>query len=492
MAERDTGEDLGSNESFGSTESAGSGDPADPTTIEPDSGEPLPSKWKASELIAYLDKHHEFFEDSETSILNTPCPAGTPGNGVVARRIEQGIVNLIRKTVISGEPTLYESGHSCGTASALPRTAFGIYGFDIMLLQDGSLRLIEVNASPATGTSSRLDSEVKYAMLADALNTVGLSVDFVGQRHRPATRSSARPATGRRPHTASASPRFDDGGDQSDNSSSANSTNSTNSAASVGSVGSASGADSADSEVSTILGKHPRVCIPSVLSPDEKRDRDAARRALRPPTRPTTIRTLSSALRARRDRPTSASDGVSLSCAGGLPTTLPPRFPSSETPTVSLVSGEPKETDDGETAPNPPRISRPQAQLTEQNAQQGLQPSPRASARPSPRATPRASPRLPFDEIPFTTDWMSSSVDKIQKIDREGHRTFSLPPGHLTDSEKRILAQLVDEEARSGGFVRVFPDAAADDYLNLFREDRYATVLAMAFLTAGSPRSVFD
>ena len=58
-------------------------------------------------------------------------------------------------------------------ANVFPRKTFGFYGFDVMILQSGQLKLIEVNVCPSTGTGSELDKEVKTGLLVDMFNLVG-------------------------------------------------------------------------------------------------------------------------------------------------------------------------------------------------------------------------------------------------------------------------------------------------------------------------------
>ncbi|TNJ29211.1 Tubulin tyrosine ligase-like 4 [Giardia muris] len=137
--------------------------------------ENFPSKWKASELFQYLDQHWEYFDNDDPQCVTRG--AGTPGNGVVQQRIFDGICDVIIKTIIACEPNFYSLGHRARTATAYPRLNFGIYGVDIMLRRNGSPVLIEVNSSPATGTSTRLDIDIKYPLIAEALNTIGIPVE---------------------------------------------------------------------------------------------------------------------------------------------------------------------------------------------------------------------------------------------------------------------------------------------------------------------------
>jgi len=51
-----------------------------------------------------------------------------------------------------------------------PRNSFELFGFDVMITQDGDINILEVNVSPALGTSSALDMYVKAPMVRDLFN----------------------------------------------------------------------------------------------------------------------------------------------------------------------------------------------------------------------------------------------------------------------------------------------------------------------------------
>lgn len=76
--------------------------------------------------------------------------------------------------MVAVEPRMYQCSVRVGLAGVYPRRNFGLYGFDIMVTALGELRLIEVNSSPATGTSTALDAELKFELLSDVLHLVGV------------------------------------------------------------------------------------------------------------------------------------------------------------------------------------------------------------------------------------------------------------------------------------------------------------------------------
>lgn len=116
-----------------------------------DIGNGLLSKWKLTELLNYLDQHRELFnKEDSNSILN--CVSDEPG--ALKNELWKRIQKLVAKAMIATEPRMYNASYRLGLHSAFPRRNFGLYGFDIMLSDVGDLKLIEINSSPATGTST--------------------------------------------------------------------------------------------------------------------------------------------------------------------------------------------------------------------------------------------------------------------------------------------------------------------------------------------------
>lgn len=86
--------------------------------------------------------------------------------------------------------------HDCSrlTQEYVPNksSCFEVYGFDVML--DNCLKpwLLEVNTSPALNTPSPLDRHVKFPLVADALNLVGVEPrDRGAAKSRPSSAMSA-------------------------------------------------------------------------------------------------------------------------------------------------------------------------------------------------------------------------------------------------------------------------------------------------------------
>ncbi|XP_039990544.1 tubulin polyglutamylase ttll6 isoform X2 [Xiphias gladius] len=84
------------------------------------------------------------------------------------------IEDVIIKTLISAHPVLKHNYHTCFPNHTTGSACFEILGFDVLL--DHRLRpwVLEVNHSPSFTTDSRLDREVKDALLYDTLGLINL------------------------------------------------------------------------------------------------------------------------------------------------------------------------------------------------------------------------------------------------------------------------------------------------------------------------------
>ena len=51
-----------------------------------------------------------------------------------------------------------------------PRSSFELFGFDVMISREGDIHILEVNVSPALGTSSNLDMFIKAPLVKDLFN----------------------------------------------------------------------------------------------------------------------------------------------------------------------------------------------------------------------------------------------------------------------------------------------------------------------------------
>ncbi|XP_053331381.1 tubulin polyglutamylase ttll6-like [Spea bombifrons] len=95
-------------------------------------------------------------------------------HGYDAVKLWSEIDDVIIKTLISIQPILKHRNQTCFPFKAAGTNCFTILGFDIILDQELKPWLLEVNHSPSFTTDSRLDQEVKDAVLQDTLNMIRL------------------------------------------------------------------------------------------------------------------------------------------------------------------------------------------------------------------------------------------------------------------------------------------------------------------------------
>nr|XP_056721742.1 tubulin polyglutamylase TTLL13 [Euleptes europaea] len=84
------------------------------------------------------------------------------------------IEDIIIKTLIAAHPVLKHNYRTCFPNHISGCACFEILGFDILLDRKLKPWLLEVNHSPSFTTDSRLDREVKDALLCDAINLINL------------------------------------------------------------------------------------------------------------------------------------------------------------------------------------------------------------------------------------------------------------------------------------------------------------------------------
>ncbi|XP_059570450.1 tubulin polyglutamylase TTLL13 isoform X2 [Alligator mississippiensis] len=124
-----------------------------------------------------INKHNENFVRDDTtgskrklSTLNT----WMENNSYDTAGLWEDIEDIIIKTLISAHPVLKHNYRSCFPNHTTGCACFEILGFDILLDRKLKPWLLEVNHSPSFTTDSRLDREVKDAMLCDAITLINL------------------------------------------------------------------------------------------------------------------------------------------------------------------------------------------------------------------------------------------------------------------------------------------------------------------------------
>ncbi|XP_077173959.1 tubulin polyglutamylase TTLL13 isoform X2 [Paroedura picta] len=124
-----------------------------------------------------INKHNEnFVRDENTgskrklSTLNIWMREHNYDTAELWRDIE----DIIVKTLIAAHPVLKHNYRTCFPNHISGCACFEILGFDILLDRKLKPWLLEVNHSPSFTTDSRLDREVKDALLCDAINLINL------------------------------------------------------------------------------------------------------------------------------------------------------------------------------------------------------------------------------------------------------------------------------------------------------------------------------
>ncbi|XP_035168073.1 tubulin polyglutamylase TTLL6 isoform X5 [Oxyura jamaicensis] len=95
-------------------------------------------------------------------------------NSYNTTKLWEDIEDIIIKTLISAHPVVKHNYQSCFPNHTTGCACFEILGFDILLDRKLKPWLLEVNHSPSFTTDSRLDHEVKDALLCDTINLINV------------------------------------------------------------------------------------------------------------------------------------------------------------------------------------------------------------------------------------------------------------------------------------------------------------------------------
>ncbi|XP_030353710.1 tubulin polyglutamylase TTLL6 isoform X2 [Strigops habroptila] len=96
-------------------------------------------------------------------------------NSYNTTKLWEDVEDIIIKTLISAHPVLKHNYQSCFPNHTSGCACFEILGFDILLDRKLKPWLLEVNHSPSFSTDSRLDQEVKDALLCDTINLINVN-----------------------------------------------------------------------------------------------------------------------------------------------------------------------------------------------------------------------------------------------------------------------------------------------------------------------------
>uniref|UniRef100_A0A8C3GGY4 Tubulin polyglutamylase TTLL13 n=1 Tax=Cairina moschata TaxID=8855 RepID=A0A8C3GGY4_CAIMO len=95
-------------------------------------------------------------------------------NSYNTTKLWEDIEDIIIKTLISAHPVVKHNYQSCFPNHTTGCACFEILGFDILLDRKLKPWLLEVNHSPSFTTDTRLDREVKDALLCDTINLINV------------------------------------------------------------------------------------------------------------------------------------------------------------------------------------------------------------------------------------------------------------------------------------------------------------------------------
>ncbi|CAH8482814.1 unnamed protein product [Dicrocoelium dendriticum] len=127
-----------------------------------------------------LQKHsNEYIRDDEeggTKRRVTTLNRWFRENDYDLQKIWADIDDVIIKTVLSGYAVLRHNYRTCFPNHVQTSACFEILGFDIMLDHKLKPYILEVNHSPSFSTDSKLDKEIKEAMLWDTLQLAHFSM----------------------------------------------------------------------------------------------------------------------------------------------------------------------------------------------------------------------------------------------------------------------------------------------------------------------------
>lgn len=95
-------------------------------------------------------------------------------NDLNKEEIFQEIYDLINKTIITVAPILKHNYRTCFPSPFRGSSCFEILGFDVILDRKCKPWLLEVNHSPSFHTDSKLDSQIKTALISDTLKLLDI------------------------------------------------------------------------------------------------------------------------------------------------------------------------------------------------------------------------------------------------------------------------------------------------------------------------------
>ena len=94
--------------------------------------------------------------------------------GLPKEQVFKDMNDLVIKTIITAHPILYHNYKTCFPQPWKASSCFEILGFDVLFDRKLKPWLLEVNHSPSFHTDSKLDKEIKTALIRDTLTLLDL------------------------------------------------------------------------------------------------------------------------------------------------------------------------------------------------------------------------------------------------------------------------------------------------------------------------------
>ena len=125
-------------------------------------------------------KRYENLHDDETCFKRTlkSVMMSVQECGKDHEKLQREIDNIVRFTMIAGQPVLSSSYHSVFALGDGKSRCFEILGFDILIDENLKPWLLEVNCMPSLTTDSNFDLRLKHDVVLGALKIIDLKPDF--------------------------------------------------------------------------------------------------------------------------------------------------------------------------------------------------------------------------------------------------------------------------------------------------------------------------
>ena len=99
------------------------------------------------------------------------------GEGRDIEKLKQEINELIVKTIITGQPLLSHLYNLSQPENYANDMCFQILGFDVLLEEDCSPKLLEVNHTPSFVADTPLDESIKGNLIRDTLQLMNITTE---------------------------------------------------------------------------------------------------------------------------------------------------------------------------------------------------------------------------------------------------------------------------------------------------------------------------